>query len=177
VPDAFVVHVSPPLPLLLPPVHEPVTAAPDTRVPLLLRTVIVTVADQVLPAVLTEDPLRLATCIDTMVSVSVALLFAGLVSVTPAGAVTVAVLDRVPAAALVERLPLVVVKVTVAPTGILTVRLMLPLPVDEPLQVAPPVVVHVQLMVPLRAFVPVGKLSTTVAPVTALGPALLATMV
>lgn len=108
-----------------------------------------------------------------IVSVSVALLLAGFDSVIPAGAVTVAVLEKEPDA-LFETLPLVVAKVIVPPIGILTVRLILPLPEAEPPQVAPPVVEQVQAIVPLRTD---GKLSATVAPVTFSGPALLTTIV
>jgi hypothetical protein len=77
--------------------------------------------------------------------------------------------------------PLVVAKVIVLPTGMLTTRLMVPLPVvwlpPVPPQVAPPVVAQVQLIVPLRPNRAPGKLSCTLAPVTALGPLLVTTMV
>lgn len=110
----------------------------------------------------------------TIVSVSAALLFAGFGSVIPADE-TLAVFVRNPDA-FEATLPLVVVNVTVPPTGKLTVRLMLPVPVPVPPQVAPPVVVHVQLIVPLSGD-GVGKLSVTVALATASGPALLTVMV
>ena len=102
-------------------------------------------------------------------SVSVAVLFAGVGSVTPAGGATVAVLARLPVAAAAIR-P-VTVNVTVAPTGRLTVVLMLPLPLA--VHVPPPVPVHVQVT-PLSD---AGMVSATVAAVTAEGPALVAAIV
>ncbi len=103
------------------------------------------------------------------VSVSVALSFAAFGSVTPPGAAIVAVLasDPVADAATVP----VAVKVAVPPTGRLTAAAMSPLPLAG--QVAPPAAAHVQLM-PVK--IP-ENVSLTVAPVTALGPALLATIV
>ena len=112
--------------------------------------------------------------VPAIVSISVALLFERLGSRTPT-VETLAVLVRKPVA-FEATLPLVVVNVTVLPTGKLTLRLILPLPVPVPPQVAPPVVVHVQLIVPLRGE-GVGNRSVTVAPVTAPGPALLTVMV
>src|SRR6516225_10242842 len=103
-------------------------------------------------------------------SVSLALLLAGLGSVTPAGAVTVAVLSRVPVA---EGLTWTVkVKVTLAPAGRSTVVPRAPAPPVGPVTAPPPVApVNAQLP-PVAA---AGKGSTTLAPVTAPGPALLTT--
>src|SRR5262245_11080245 len=101
-----------------------------------------------------------------MVSTSVALLSDGSRSTEPVE-VTEAVLLSVPDAA-GSRMPLAV-KVTVAPTGRLTVALMLPEPEDG--QVPPPAAVQDQRTPVTEA----GKLSVTVAPlapVTASGPAL-----
>src|SRR6476659_2107331 len=75
-------------------------------------------------------------------SLSVAELFAELGSVVPAGATIVAVLLSVPVAA-PSMVPLSVY-VTDAPTGRLTVSLMLPAPDGEP-QVPPPAAAHVQV--------------------------------
>src|SRR5215471_8860408 len=104
----------------------------------------------------------------TWASVSVAELLPGVGSVTPAGAVTVAVLTRLPVAPAL--MVSVTVKVTEPPTGRLTVSLMAPVPDAAP-QVPPLVPAHVQL----RAVTPVGSGSATVAPVTALGPVALLT--
>ena len=65
----------------------------------------------------------------------------------------------------------VAVKVAVAPTGRFTDTLIAPLPLAG--QVAPPEATHVHVTLVSAA----GKVSATVAPTTALGPALLATMV
>src|SRR5258706_495970 len=77
------------------------------------------------------------------VSVSVAELLAGVGSVTPAGAVTVAVLLSVPVARL--EMVQVAVYVTLPPLGRFTVLLMLPEP--EAVQVPPPAPVQVQVQV------------------------------
>src|SRR5712675_2465934 len=103
------------------------------------------------------------------VSESVAELFAGVLSVTPAGAVTVAVLLSVPVAR--PEIVQVEVYVTLPPAGRLTVLLMLPANVPA-VQVPPPAPTQVVLQVSVA-----GKVSATVAPVAALGPALLAVMV
>ena len=103
------------------------------------------------------------------VSVSVAVLFAGVGSVTLPGAVMVAVLTRLPVA-LAEIVP-VTVNVAEPPTGRSTDALMLPLPLAG--QVAPPPAVHVHVA-PVSA---AGMVSATVAAVTAEGPVLLATIV
>src|SRR4051794_17152756 len=102
------------------------------------------------------------------VSVSVALLLPGVGSAIASGATTSALLTSVPVAA-----ALIVadaVYVTDPPAGRLTVSLMFPLPLA--VQVPPPAPAQVQVAV--RA---PGKVSTTVAPVAAVGPALEAVMV
>ena len=103
------------------------------------------------------------------VSVSVAVLLAGVGSVTEAGAAMVAVLATVPVA-LAEIVP-VSVKVAVPPGARLTLALMLPLP--DAGQLDPAVAVHVQVAPVIVA----GKVSVTVAAVTDDGPALEATIV
>ncbi len=103
------------------------------------------------------------------VSVSVALSFAAFGSVTPPGAAIVAVLASVPVAD-ADTVP-VTVKVAVPPTVSVTAALMLPLPLAG--QLAPPAATHVHVM-PVSA---AGNASATVAPTTALGPALPATIV
>src|SRR2546425_100546 len=96
----------------------------------------------------------------------VALLFsAG--TFTPAGAVTVATLVIVPVPVTVAA----AVNVAVPPARRSTAALRLPLPLAGQLEPAEAAHVHVT---PLSW---AGKLSVTVAPVTALGPALVATIV
>ena len=95
-------------------------------------------------------------------TVSVDVLFAGLVSVTPAGAATVAVFTRFPVAAADN--VAVTVKVTLPLTGRFTLALMFPEPLAG--HVPPPAPAQVQLMLLSVA----GNVSATVAPVTALGP-------
>src|SRR4029077_772605 len=105
-----------------------------------------------------------------MVSVSVALLFPGVGSVTPAGTLTVAVLATLPVAP--APMLATTVYVIVLPTGRLTVSLILPLP----LAVKPdalPLATAVKVSLATAA----GKVSVTVAPVTLLGPLLLTTIV
>ena len=97
-----------------------------------------------------------------------AVLFAGSGSVTPGGAVTVAVLTSVPAA-VVASVPRTV-KVAVPPTARFTVAARLPLPPAGQLLPAEATQVHVT---PVSA---TGSTSFTLAPVTALGPLLRATM-
>src|SRR5271157_5013742 len=109
------------------------------------------------------------------VSVSVAELLAGLLSVTPAGVVavvpTVAVLTRLPVAE--GEICATSVKVTVAPGTRLTRSLtMLPVPLDVT-TLAPAVATAVQVAEVMAA----GSGSLTAAPVTADGPLLLTTMV
>jgi hypothetical protein len=103
------------------------------------------------------------------VSVSVAELFPANGSVTPAGGATVAVFTTVPVAAVLMVAD--TVYVTLPPTGRLTRLLMLPDP-DGAGHVPPPAPTHVHVAVNGA-----GNASATVAPVTLLGPALLATIV
>jgi hypothetical protein len=100
--------------------------------------------------------------------VSVAVLFAGVGSVTPAPVATVAVFTRFPVApALIAAFT---VYVTLLPAGRFTVALMLPVP--GVVHVPPPVPAHVQLAVKIP-----GNVSITVDPGALLGPGLLATIV
>ena len=103
------------------------------------------------------------------VSLSVAELFAGVGSVTPPGAATVAVFTNVPVADALTA-P-VTVNVAVAPTGRFTDALMLPLPLAG--HNPPPAPAHVQVT-PLSD---AGIVSVTIAAVTADGPAFPATTV
>src|SRR5437870_956955 len=108
------------------------------------------------------------------VSVSVELLLFVLESVVPAGAVTVAVLTRLPVSE--DRAVPLTVKITElpAPAGMLTkAARLLPEPVAPLVTEALPVVLEVQVT-PVR---PAGMLSATLAPTTSLGPALLTVMV
>src|SRR3954465_1914252 len=102
------------------------------------------------------------------VSLSVSELLPGVGSVTPAGAVTVAVLLSVPVAA--AEMVALTVYVTDPPDGRLTVLLMLPDPAA--VQVPPPAPTQVQVAVSEA-----GNVSATVAPVALLGPAFDAVMV
>ena len=95
-------------------------------------------------------------------TVSVDVLFAGFVSVTPAGAAMVAVLTRLPLAAADS--VAVTVNVALPLTGRFTLALMFPEPLAG--HVPPPAPTQVQLTLLSVA----GKVSATVAPVTALGP-------
>src|SRR5436305_14945876 len=93
------------------------------------------------------------------------------VDVPPDG-VAVAVLVRVPVAA--GSMAAVKLKVRVAPTGRLTVVARAPLPLSGPVTLPPPVwPTNVQV----AAVPPAGGGSATLAPVAALGPALLTVMV
>src|SRR5260221_495307 len=103
------------------------------------------------------------------VSESVAELLPGVGSVTPAGAVTVAVLLSVPVARL-EMVQLAVY-VTLPPDGRLTVSLMLP--AKGPAVQVPPLA-PTQVVLQVRE---AGKVSATVEPGAALGPVLLAVIV
>src|SRR6516164_4543790 len=105
-------------------------------------------------------------------SLSVALLLAGLVSVTPAGAVTVAVLVRMPVAE--GSIWTVKLKVTVALTGRSTVVARAPLPPRGPVTTPPPVA---PWDAQVAEVTPAGRGSDRAAPVTSLGPALLTTIV
>jgi hypothetical protein len=106
--------------------------------------------------------------------VSVAELFAGLVSVNPLGAVTETVLTSVPVPAGVVGLSVPVTEyVTVAAAGIVAdVAIELPEP-DAVAQVAPPVAAHVHVT-PVRA---AGTTSLIGADVAVDGPAFVTTMV
>ena len=101
---------------------------------------------------------------------SVAELLPEVGSVTPAGAVTVAVFTKLPVA-LGETVALTL-NVAIPPAGKVTAVLMFPLPEAAP-QAPPEEPAQVQLT-PVRA---AGKASVTVAPVTPLGPALETTIV
>src|SRR5438132_616515 len=105
-----------------------------------------------------------------IVSVSVAELLLLLISVTPAGAVTVAVLVNVPPA-VGETVPLRT-KVAVPPLARLTVVLIDPEPLAAP-QLDPADGTQFQVAPVISA----GTLSVTVAPVTGTAPLLLTTMV
>lgn len=98
-------------------------------------------------------------------SVSLAVLLPVLGSVEPAGAETLAVFVNVPSAS--SATLAVSVKVALPPDARLTVVLMLPMPLVAP-QLEPLEVKQVQLALVNFA----GSVSTTGAPVTALGPAL-----
>src|SRR4051794_15498968 len=105
-------------------------------------------------------------------SLSVALLLPWVGSVTPCGGLAVVVLTRVPVA---EELTWTVkVKVTVALTGRSTVVARAPLPLVGPETLPPPLLA---VAVQLAVVTPPGKGSDTLAPLTALGPALLTTIV
>ena len=109
------------------------------------------------------------SAVGVRVSVSVAVLFAGVGSVTPAPTETVAVLANEPVAP-GATVPLTV-NVAVALTGRSTVALMLPLP--DAGHAAPPVVVQVHVA-PVSA---TGNVSVTLDAGAADGPALEATIV
>lgn len=98
-------------------------------------------------------------------SVSLAVLLLVLGSVEPAGTETLAVFVNVPSAS--SATLAVSVKVALPPDARLTVVLMLPVPLVAP-QLDPLEVKHVQVALVNFA----GRVSTTGAPVTALGPAL-----
>ena len=104
----------------------------------------------------------------TRTSVSLAELLAAAGSVTPPGAVTVAVLVSNPLAA--AEMAQLAVYVVLPPLGRFTTSLILPEP--EAVQVPPPAPAHVQVQVS-----DAENVSATVAPVTLLGPALLALIV
>src|SRR5258708_6491446 len=122
------------------------------------------------PAVTLAGPLfaALRSACGVRVSVSVAVLLPGVGSVVPAGAVTLAVLVRLPVAE--AEMLAVTVNVAVPPFARLTVVLMSPVPLVRP-QLAAGAHVQVALLMPA------GSVSVTVAPVTPSGPALLTTMV
>ena len=173
-PDA--VHVPPPAPTQ---VHvAPVSAAGSVSITVAPLTALGPAFDATIVYVTGLPGTTLATpsvfviersAVGVVASVSVAELFPGVGSVTPAGAATVAALTSVPVAAADS--VAVSVYVALAPAGRLTVSAMLPLP--DAVHVPPPAPAHVQLTPESEA----GSVSATVAPVTALGPALLATIV
>lgn len=104
------------------------------------------------------------------VSVSLAELFTGFGSVAPLSVVTVAVFVIVPVAVLAT--VALTVKVAVPPGSRLTVVSMFTLPLGAP-QLEPAEAVQVHVLITR----PPGMMSLTCAPVPALGPALLTTIV
>src|SRR4029077_21184977 len=104
--------------------------------------------------------------------VSLALLSVGSGSVVPVGGLTVAVLLSEPVAEGLTRT--VKVKVTLALTGRSTVVARAPVPVVGPVTVPPPLLA---VAAQVAAVTPAGRGSDTLAPLTALGPALVTTMV
>src|SRR5262245_8982960 len=113
-----------------------------------------------------------ATCV--ILSISVAVLLLRLLSVSPAGGATVAVLTSVPVAVgltLAEK-----EKVTLAPTGRSTLVLRAPVPLlGLPEVIAPPPLAPTKVQASLVT--PAGTASETLAPLATLGPALLTTIV
>jgi len=103
------------------------------------------------------------------VSVSESVLFADVGSDAPGGGATLAVFTSTPTAA-GETVP-VTVKVTVPPTGTVTLWVMGPLPAA--VQTPPPVPAHVQVT-PVSA---AGTASVTTAPTALVGPALVTVIV
>jgi hypothetical protein len=132
-----------------------------------LLAVIVYVVDPPAETVVTPSVFVMArSALASSVSVSVAELLPGVGSGVLAE--TVAVLERLPLAAPeIAQFP---VYVTLPPLGRFTVSLILPEP--EAVQVPPPAPRHVQVQVSEA-----GNVSATVAPLTLLGPALLAVIV
>src|SRR5262245_51827486 len=90
----------------------------------------------------------------------------------PPGGVTLAMLTRLPVA--VGSSWAVKLKVTVAPTGTLTVVARAPVPLVGPVTTPPPLP---RLAVQVAAVTPAGRGSASAAPLAALGPALRTTMV
>src|SRR5438874_718924 len=132
----------------------------------------------VLP-VMDEPPLLSTLVIDgsintVTVSVSVAVLLARLLSVSPLGGVMVAVLTKVPVA-----LGLILAekeKVTLASTGKSTLVLKAPVPLlGLPALMAPPPVAPTNVQ--LSLVTPTGTASKMLAPLATLGPLLLTTIV
>ena len=103
-------------------------------------------------------------------SVSVALLFPGVGSVTVAGGVTVAVFTKFPVA--VDSTVPVIVKVALPPDARLIAVAMFPLPLAAPLDPAP-----TYAAVQVAPLILAGIASAIVAPVTKLGPVLPTTTV
>src|SRR4029078_7540337 len=118
------------------------------------------------PSVLVIDKSAVAV----NVSVSVALLLPGLVSITPAGGSTVPVLTRWPVA--LALMLATTVSVMVLPDGMLTVSLMFPAPAAVNPE-APPLPAAVKLALAIAA----GMTSLIAAPTTSLGPLLATTIV
>src|SRR5262245_46721883 len=106
------------------------------------------------------------------VSTSVVLLLPGVGSVVPVGGVTLAVLSRVPVAE--GSIWTVKVKVMLSLTGRSTVVDRAPMPLVEPVTAPPPLL---SVAVQVAEMMPAGRESDTLAPVTALAPLFLATMV
>src|SRR4249919_959034 len=111
------------------------------------------------PSVLVID----RSAVAANVLVSVALLLAGFVSVTPAGGVNVAVFTRLPVAPAL--MLATTVYVMVLPDGMLTVSLMLPAPTAVNPEALP-----LPTAVKLSLAIAAGRMSLTVAPTTSLGP-------
>src|SRR5439155_17788805 len=145
------------------------TVAPVTLLGPLLLTTIVYVVE--VPGVTVTTPSVLVierSATRLTVSLSVALLLPGVRSVTPTGAAMVAVLAMEPVA-----LPATValtVNVAVPPLSKFTLAEMLPLPLAG--QLEPTLATQLQL----PNVRPAGAVSVTVAPVAALGPLFVATM-
>lgn len=121
------------------------------------------------PCVVTFAAFTTAVGRVSIVSTSVALLFPGVGSVVPAGAAIVAVFESEPVAE--SEIGDITVNVTEPPDGRFTVWFMLPEP--EAPHDPPAEPVHVQFDPVIAA----GRTSVTVAPVTLLGPALVAVIV
>src|SRR5436305_19847 len=113
----------------------------------------------------------LRSACNVSVSISVALLLVSLLSVTPLGAVTVAVSESDPLGADLHSFP-TRRSSDLLPDGIVTVSLILPLPLAVNPE-APPVWVAVKLMPVKRA----GGWSLTIAAVTVPGPLFVTTIV
>jgi hypothetical protein len=144
-----------------------VTVAPLTVFgPALLATIVYVTGNPGVPTVTPSVIVMPRLELKTSVSVSVALLLDGTGSATVDVTEAVLLTDPVALAAIVQ----LAVNVVLPPAGRLTLLLMLPDP--DAGQVAPPAPAQVQLQ--LRA---AGSVSVTIAPLAALGPALLATMV
>ena len=105
-----------------------------------------------------------------MVVVSVAVLLAGVGSVTPPGAATVAVFDKVPVA--VAATVADTVNVAAPPAASVTEALIAPAPDEGQLEPAP-----VAAQVHVTPVSDAGNVSLTLAPVTVDGPLLVATIV
>lgn len=139
------------------------TVAPVALLGPALDAAIVYVTDPPAVAVVTPSVFVIERSADApSVSVSVAELLPGVGSVTPPGAVTVAVLLSVPLAA--AEMVQLAVYVVLPPAGRLIASLILPLP--DAVQVPPPAPVQVHVQVS-----DAGNVSATVDPGALLGPA------